>query len=1491
MKKYIEEINPNDIAIVGLSCCFPKSENAEIFWKNLAAGRDCISTFTDDELKASGISSEIYNNPRYVRSSGIIDNIENFDAPFFDYSPREASFVDPQQRLFLEQAWKALEDSGYNPEIYRGRIGVYAGTGMNTYLYNNLQSHRNLMEEGGGYHIMVASDKDFLATRISYKLNLKGPSLTIQTACSTSLVAVHTACQAIRLGECDMALAGGVSLRIPQKSGYLYNEGIVLSPDGRCRAFDAKAQGTVIGNGAGIVVLKLLSEALDGNDQIYAIIKGSAINNDGSLKAGYTAPSLERQASVIYEAITLANLKPESISYIEAHGTGTAIGDPIEIAALTKAFNTGNVKPNSCAIGSVKTNIGHLDAAAGVAGLVKTVLSLKYQKIPASLNFETPNPKIDFKNSPFYVNTTTVDWKTKDSQGPAIGSPRRAGVSSFGIGGTNAHVILQEAPFTEKSKDSGNSKYYIINLSAKSETALVNKAREMSVYFSSDKASILPDASFTLAAGRKTFSHRLSFICKDAQEARNALSDITSPKIYRKIEEKTGRETVFLFPGQGSQYVNMGKELYESEPFFKETMDECFTIVTKFSGIDLKSFIYPESGDIEKAMEILNTALYSQPSIFIIEYSLAKLWISWGIIPIAMTGHSIGEYTAACLAGVMSLEDTIDLVLTMASLVNSLPEGDMLLVSLEEEKILPLLNGCLSLAAVNGQSLCAISGPKENTANLKTNLDGQGIFVRKISISHAFHSSMLDQILPAFLEKVKTIRFNKPTIPYVSTLTGDWMKGDDALNPEYWVNHLRNTVRFYDASGILLENSDWILLEIGPGRTLKTLLSQHPGISKDHTILNSMLQEKENISPVLHIKQTLSQLWLSGVTVDWDKYFKEESRCRVSLPAYPFDKKPCWIYPDLSQIKKTSSGYQDLSGQIYLPFFKKSMVPILKKNYRQGNTWLVLTDDSEISEKLIGNLSERGQDLIIIRRGSGYKKINGGQFIISTDNPEDYLTLFKEIQNREKPIDNILYLWGLQKSDEGISDFQNLLLLSSYTAGSKIKSEIRITSIFNNLFEINSNDRIDLNLQPVIGLMKTIPLLFPHLKCRLIDISPEDPAIEIKSEGLAETIISDIMIEEANKATAYRRNIRWVQDFEPVTLEEPFNHIGILKEKGTYLFLNSHNEIEISIARNLAQKYNAKIIMTQRPGYTIPENAAELKNITGIDFIEADLTILSDMEKVFKKAAEISGRVDGILYGTALLAEQTISSLNAFNIIDFNSLINNVKKEINNLNTAVSQNPPDFIAVNSAITGYTGSSNSPVHSSLYTWLDSFIREINKFSSTEWITLNWDNTGREIPQNAGKLFDRLMIRGIPPQVVISGSKPNEIILSDINLSINNSTAENSALSFGSRPDLKKEYTPARNDLEKTIINIWEETLGIKPIGIYDNFFELGGDSLMNARLISRLRKDFQVELPVNNVIFEDPTVSYMAEYIETILWSHKEKTSETPAGTKYVEGEF
>lgn len=649
------QINPGeDIAIIGMSGRFPGADSINAFWQNLKNGVESIATFSEQDLDAAGVDRELRNRQNYVKAGGVIEGIELFDANFFDYTPKEAAMIDPQHRLFLEQAWMALEDAGYDPDRYPAPIGVYAGTGMNTYLYRNLMSQGSLLQEGGGYFAMVASDKDFLATRVSYKCNLTGPSITVQTACSTSLVALHLACQSIRSGECDMALAGGVSVRIPQKSGYLYQEGIILSPDGHCRAFDAKAGGTIIGNGVGVVVLKMLADALADGDQIYAVIKGSALNNDGSLKAGYTAPSIDRQGAVIAEALAVAQIEPESISYLEAHGTGTPIGDPIEIKALTKAYGHNSKEQFSCAIGSVKTNIGHLDAAAGIAGIIKTALCLKYKQIPPSLNYESPNPQIDFEHSPFFVNAKFTDWESD-------GKPRRAGVSSFGIGGTNAHAILEEAPNYRSSASEPQGR--LIVLSARNNNALENQVANLKTHLENNPGLNLADAAYTLQVGRKVFSHRLFFVCRDNQDALNILNETAQEKnVFLTQEEEKDRPVAFIFTGTSGSSENKGSELYQTEPGYRETVDRCAAFLHEIIHSDITHFMYPglysnQAGSIEVTPEIKRAAL------FVNECALAELWMDWGIKPRALFGLDwLGECLAAYIGGVISLEDALKAV-------------------------------------------------------------------------------------------------------------------------------------------------------------------------------------------------------------------------------------------------------------------------------------------------------------------------------------------------------------------------------------------------------------------------------------------------------------------------------------------------------------------------------------------------------------------------------------------------------------------------------------------------------------------------------------------------------------------------------------------------------------------------------------------------------------------------------------------------------------
>ena len=715
-----------------------------------------------------------------MKAKGVLEDIEYFDASFFGYSPREAEIMDPQQRIFLECACEALENAGYDPDRCAELIGVYAGTGMNSYLLENLYSNPELIASIGISQLVMSSDKDYLTTRVSYKLNLQGPSLNVNTACSTSLVAIHLACRSLLHGECDIALAGGVSVSVPQKAGYLYQEGGVASLNGYCRAFDARAQGAVPGSGVGIVVLKRLEEAIADGDSIFAVIKGSAINNDGARKIGFTAPGVDGQARVIRAAHLVAEVEPETITYIEAHGTGTPLGDPIEIAALTQAFRMGTAARGFCAIGSVKTNLGHLDAAAGVTGLIKTAWALKHALLPPSLHFEQPNPRIDLANSPFYVNTKLSTWE----KGQA---PRRAGVSSFGIGGTNAHVVLEEAPVPESGGGDARSTQLLL-LSAKTEGALEAMTANLATHLEQHPNINLADVAYTSQVGRKAYSKRRMLVCRSSADAAKILRTLPPGRIFTSLQQMKERPVAFMFPGQGTQYVQMAAEIYHEEPVFREELDRCAALLTPQLGFDLRAILYPDEERDEEFTRQLNQTSITQPVLFAVEYALARLWMSWGIHPRAMIGHSIGEYVAACLAGVFSLEDALALVVRRGQLAQTLQGGSMLSVPLPESAISPYLKDGVSLAANNGPALCVVSGPEDAIADLKQQLAEQNVQCHYLHIAHASHSAMVEPVMKPFAAYMATITLNPPHIPYISNVTGTWISASEASDPDYWAD-------------------------------------------------------------------------------------------------------------------------------------------------------------------------------------------------------------------------------------------------------------------------------------------------------------------------------------------------------------------------------------------------------------------------------------------------------------------------------------------------------------------------------------------------------------------------------------------------------------------------------------------------------------------------------------------------------------------------------
>jgi acyl transferase domain-containing protein len=876
---------------------FPGADNVAAFWDNLCRGVESISFFTVDELRSVGVAPKLLDDPRYVRACGLLPGVDLFDAPFFGYTSSEAEVMDPQQRSFLECAWAALEDAGYAPDGCRFPVGVFAGQSYPFYLLFNVHPSRPLESADQAFQALSSNDKDFLATRVAYKLNLKGPAVSVQAACSTSLVAVHLACQSLISGDCDLALAGGVGIRTLGKTGYLYEEGGVLSRDGHCRAFDSDASGTVTGNGVAAVVLKRLADARADGDTIHAVIRGSAINNDGSAKVGYTASSIDAQAAVVAEALAMAGVDPSTIGYIETHGTGTPLGDPIEIAALARAFGPA-AKRGRCAIGSVKTNIGHLDAAAGVTGLIKAVLAVERGLLPPSLNFTRPNANIELQASPFYVVTRLTDWKKEDA-------PRRAGVTSLGLGGTNVHVIVEEAPARDRLAAmpplaGGRSRlrpWHLLVLSAKTERALEATTAGFARHLAKNGGLEPADVAYTLSVGRSTFRWRRAAIVRDLDDAVAVLSAPGSGRLLTGRPAARERAVAFMFPGQGTQYVNMALELYRNEPAFADEIDRCSDLLRPRLGLNLREVLYPGEGAAEEAARRLEATAIAQPALFTVERALAKLLMHWGIRPCAMIGHGVGELVAASLAEVFTIEDALALVAARGRLVQDLPAGAMLAIPVPEAEASALLGSDLSLAAVDAPGLCTVSGPIDAVEALHARLAARGLECRRLHTSHAFHSRMMDTALDPFAAEVRMIKLSPPGLPYLSNVSGTWIRAEEAVDPEYWVRHLRRTVRFAAGLRELLADPEWVLLEVGPGRALATLTLQQGQVVPDRVVISTLPHAQSRDSGFAFFLSAVGRLWLAGGTVDWRSFYEDQRRYRVPLPTYPFERERYWIDP------------------------------------------------------------------------------------------------------------------------------------------------------------------------------------------------------------------------------------------------------------------------------------------------------------------------------------------------------------------------------------------------------------------------------------------------------------------------------------------------------------------------------------------------------------------------------------------------------------------
>ncbi|MBD2335851.1 SDR family NAD(P)-dependent oxidoreductase [Calothrix sp. FACHB-156] len=1478
------------IAIIGLAGRFPGAKNIAEFWQNLCNGVEAISQFADEDVIAAGIDASLLQNPQYIKAGAVLEDIDLFDAGFFGFNPKEAEMTDPQHRLFLECAWEALENAGYNAQKCEGRIGVYAGASLNNYLSFNL----NLDQIGSvnSFQKLIGNDKDFLATRVSYKLNLTGPSITIQTACSTSLVATALACQSLLNYQCDMALAGGASIRIPQKTGYLHQEGGILSPDGHCRAFDAQARGTVIGNGVGVVLLKRLSNAIADGDHIYAVIKGSAINNDGSLKVGYTAPSVNGQAEAIAEAIALADIAPDTISYIETHGTGTALGDPIEISALTNVFRAETKKIGFCAIGSVKTNIGHLDAAAGVTGLIKTALALQHQLIPPSLNFEQPNPEIDFAHSPFYVNTKLVEWN-------ATSTPRRAGVSSLGIGGTNAHVILEEAPIQVKSQKSKvKRKYQLLCLSAKTDTALGAATKNLVQHLRQHSDVNLADVAYTLQVGRGVFNYRRVVVCQSTEEAINALETINSQQVLTHFQEPIQRSITLMFPGQGAQYVNMGRELYETEPKFREQVDDCCLLLEPHLGLDLRSLIYPQESTQQTATKQLQQTQFAQPALFVIEYALAQLWMSWGILPQAMIGHSIGEYVAACLAGVMSLEDALALVAVRGRMMQQMATGAMLSVSASAAEVKTFLNEYLALAASNAPSLCVVSGSYEAIDKLAENLTGKGIDYRRLHTSHAFHSYIMEPMLEPFITELKKIKFNPPQIPFISNLTGTWISAQEATSPDYWAQHLRQTVQFSAGLSVLLQASNRILLEVGPGRTLCSLVKQHTQEAAGQVILPSLRHPQEEKSDVAFLLNILGRLWLAGVEINWSGFYSHEQRYRVPLPTYPFERQRYWIEPERqTQVSDKSESKQGKNSHIsdwfYIPSWKR--VPLSKTREFTSGYALIFADEYGVSSQLIQQLKQLRQDIITVKSGKEFSQIDSTTYTINPAQIDNYHDLIEHLQKHDKIINKIIHLWSLTSSpkiDWETSQnlgFYSLVYLAQAIGQKQISNPIQLLVISNQLHDITGNERLVPEKTTILGACKVIPQEYQKIHCRLVDICLGTST----SNSIIEQLITELNSESEDAIIAYRSNYRWVQTFEPIALEAATEDKIRLRQSGVYLITGGMGGIGLVLAEYLAQTFQAKLILL---GRSLPSHREKIQQLEVLGaevlVLAADVTNEEQMQSAIAQSLERFGTIHGVIH-TAGVAGAGMIQLKTPEIaekvfapkVQGTITLNHVLKNIN----------LDFLVLCSSLSSIQGGFGQVDYCAANTFLDAFAHWNTTTNQRFTVAINWDawqsvgmavntnvpdelkNWRKETLKNAilpiegVNAFSRILANSLP-QVIVSTQDLQAGIgkLKQLILSLSFAQKPVNSCQFPAsrhaRTLQENTYVAPRNEIEQTIANIWEELIGIEKVGINDNFFELGGHSLLAVQTISRLREAFQVELPLRTLLFDAPTISELANVI-------------------------
>ena len=1497
----------DDIAIIGMAGRFPGAKDIDEYWENLRAGKESITFFTDEELSAAGVPPELLNNPNYVKAKGMMEGTEWFDASYFGVNPREAELMDPQHRLFLECAVEALENAGCDPDRYSDRIGVFAGTGMNTYIFN-LLSNRDLIDMVGGFQVMITNDKDYVPTLVSYKLNLRGPSVNVQTACSTGLVAVHFGCQSLLSGECDIALAGAVSVAFPQKGGYMYTDGGIHSPDGHCRAFDAEAKGTLDGEGVGIVVLKHLERALADGDQIRAVILGSSINNDGSAKVGYTAPSETGQAQVIAESLALAGVEPDAISYIETHGTGTALGDPIEFTALNEVFRARTNKKNFCAIGSVKTNIGHLGAAAGIAGLIKTVLAFEKQMIPPSLHYRSPNPAINFAESAFYVNSELAPWK-------ANGAPRNAAVSSFGIGGTNAHVVLEEAPAPPSSDAS--LPLQLLTLSARSEEALARMSENLAVHLQAHPEMNLADLAYTLQTGRRQFNYRRTLVARNTTEAAAALA-ANDPSLVLTGYCESPTQPVFMFPGGGAQYVNMGAELYRDLPLYREEIDRCAEILEPLLGYDPRQLMYPPEGQEEETARKMEQVAHALPVLFMTEYANARLWMSWGVQPAAMIGHSLGEYAAACIAGVFSLREALELVVIRGKLFEQLPEGEMLSVMLPEDELRPVLHPDLSIAAVNGPAQCVVSGAGAAVKEFARTLDAKGVENRVLKITVAAHSKLVDQILESFRKAVQTFHLAPPAIPFISNVTGTWIKKEEATSADYWVRHLRETVRFGAGVQELLKEPNRVLLEVGPGRTLSTLAKPQRQHADTQVVLASTRHPLDSTSDLSFLLTTLGELWLSGVKIDWPGLHEGERRRRVALPAYPFERKQYWVEADGRAAMGTPSRKSaalakkpDIKDWFYLPTWTETAPLAIDEARRLSEAYpriLLFIREDGLCARLHEFLAESGCEVVTVQIGDSFSKTHENAYTLNPARPDDYNELVAQLIEAGQAPAACVHLWSTDPAEaDGVESirphfdrgFYSLVYLAQALSKNGFFEPLKLLVVSSGIHEVTGVEALCAAKAGLIGPCRTIPQEYPNVSCCTIDI--EEGKGTAGEKQMAEDLAAELSAKANDHTVAYRGRRRWVSSFSPVTLRMSDAAAPAFRERGVYLITGGLGSVGLTLAEYLARNFHARLVLAVRTGLPPREQWSQLVDANGeqderirrilameeagaeVLTVSADVADAEQARDVVRRCFARFGSLHGVIHAAGVVGAKAIKTIPELTVEECEKQFRPKVTALYSLAQALEGIELDFCILTSSLAALLGGLGYAAYSSASAFMDAFAQSVSRGRSSPWLSVDSDlweigagnastQTWSQLPMTSAEgceAIHRVISDRRWPRVVISTGDLQARIDQWLKLDAESDAKDSvkSAVSHA-RPNLRNAYVPPSTDIERVVAGILAGRLGIEQVGLQDNFFDLGGQSLLATQVVSALRDAFQIEISLRS-LFEMPTVAGMSRTIEAI----------------------